>query len=211
MTQPTTSQAVAVAEKKHVSAEAYMAHYAHDYYEWVKGELFKITPVSLRHDQIVGYLRSLFEAYFTLKTSGIVVSAPFVMQVDATQSRREPDLQIILNDNDGNLTDTAMIGPADICIEVVSPESVARDHGEKFAEYEKGGVKEYWIVDHIHKSCRFNRLNEEGLYTTTQIGLEGTYEPPLLPGLKLNVSTLWRETLPNFLEIGKSVQAMLAE
>jgi len=36
-------------------------------------------------------------------------------------------------------------GPADLAIEIVSEESRLRDRGEKFAEYEVGGVKEYWI------------------------------------------------------------------
>jgi Uma2 family endonuclease len=105
----------------------------HDGYEWIKGAVITMVPVSLRYDMIVGYLRKCLEAYFDLRSIGRVVGQPFVMRLDATESRREPDLQIILKTNPGQLTDTAMIGPADICIEVVSPESVACDYGEKFA------------------------------------------------------------------------------
>lgn len=38
-------------------------------------------------------------------------------------------------------------GPADLVVEIVSPESRLRDRGEKFAEYELAGVSEYWLLD----------------------------------------------------------------
>ncbi len=57
---------------------------------------------------------------------------------------------------------------ADICIEIVSPESVTRDYGDKFVEYEKAGVQEYGIIDPNRTSCHF----------------------------KLHVPTLWQDELP---------------
>jgi Uma2 family endonuclease len=154
-----------------------MEQYALDSCEWVRGVLIKMTPVSLLHDAITSYLRKFLEAYFALSPIGQVIGHPFVLKLEVTESRREPDLQIILNDNPGQLTDMAMIGPADICIEVVSPESVARDYGEKFAEYEKAGVKEYWIFDPIRKASRCNRLNEQGLYIECPVDDDGIPDP----------------------------------
>ncbi|MGF1507841.1 MAG: Uma2 family endonuclease [Anaerolineae bacterium] len=124
------------AESQAISAEEYMATYAHDFHEWVNGEVIKMSPVSLKHDRLADYLRNLLTAYLALNPIGQVVAAPFVMRIDITNSRREPDLQVILNSNPGELTDIAMVGAADICIEVVSAESVVRDYGHKFAEYE---------------------------------------------------------------------------
>lgn len=110
-----------------VSADDYMARYAKGYHEWVKGTVIKISPVSLRHDALDDYPRALLGAYFALNPIGRVLGAPFVMRVDATRSCREPDLQVILQTNCGQLTDTYMHVPADIVIEIVSEESVARD------------------------------------------------------------------------------------
>ena len=42
---------------------------------------------------------------------------------------------------------TYLDGPADVVVEIISPESRLRDRGEKFAEYEMGGVREYWLID----------------------------------------------------------------
>ena len=143
-----------------VTADEYLERYAADHYEWVKGVVVKMSPVSKKHALLVDYLKDFFRAYFTLNPIGAVFSEPFIMRLDAVEVIREPDLQIILNTNPGQLTETGMIGPADICIEVVSPESVARDYGKKFEEYEKAGVGEYWLIDPLRQECRFHRLGD---------------------------------------------------
>lgn len=194
-----------------VSAEDYMEHYAEHYYEWVRGYVIKMSPVSLKHDGLTSYLRMLFEAYFALSPIGKVVGAPFVQRIDAAESRREPDLQIILNTNPGQLTDTAMVGPADICIEVVSPTNAATDYGDKFEEYEAGGVKEYWILDPKRKTTRFLLLNDEKVYVPVEPDAEGYYQTPLLPHFKLHVPTLWQDRLPDLLTVVEDVKQMVGK
>lgn len=203
---PSDAQAATI-----VSAEEYMERYAHDFYEWVNGEVIKMSPVSGRHDKCTRYLAILFEAYFAMNPIGKIRQAPFVLRLDSVKARREPDLQIILNDNPGEYTDTAMIGPADICIEVVSLESVERDYGTKFAEYETGGVKEYWIIDPIRSECRICRLSAEGRYQTQQPDADANYQTLLLPGLRLHVPTLWQDPLPDLYAVADSVKAMLVK
>jgi Uma2 family endonuclease len=148
------------------------------------------------------------EAYFDLSPIGKVVGEPFVMRLEATGSFREPDLQIVLNSNPGRLTDTAMIGPADICIEIVSPESASRDYGDKFVEYEKAGVREYWIFDPIRQRCQFNHLGVSDIYVDVFPDAMGYYRTPLLPRLALHVPTLWQKDMPGFFAIGETVRAM---
>ena len=192
-----------------VSFEDYLEHYAANFCEWVDGEVIRMSPVHDYHDKLSLYLAVLLEAYFEIKPIGTVRHDPFVMKLAEINVSREPDLQVILNTNPGTLTPTYMDGPADICIEIVSPESVTRDHGEKFEEYEKGGVPEYWIIDAIHKETRFYRLNEEGIYVRQVEDADGNYRTPNLPGLVLHVATLWQQNLPGPIAVGRAVQAML--
>jgi Uma2 family endonuclease len=194
-----------------VSADEYMERYAHDFYEWVDGELIKMSPVREEHDLLSAYFRRLLDTYFELRPIGTVRADPFVMRVDSTNSRREPDLQIILNTNPGELTKTMMIGPADIVIEIVSPESVERDYGTKLSEYERGGIPEYWMFDPIHTDAFFRRLNEQGIYELIAPDADGYYTTPLLPGLKIHVPTLWNHPLPGNLTIVDSLRAMLSD
>jgi Uma2 family endonuclease len=189
-----------------VSAEDYMAQYAEYHHEWVKGAVIKMSPVSEYHDRLTAYFRQLLDAYFVMNKIGRARSAPFVMRLE--ESFREPDLQVILNTNPGQLTETAMIGPADICIEVVSPESASRDYGDKLTEYETAGVREYWIVDPLRQRCDFNRRGESDVYRLIRPDDQGLYRTPLLPQFMLHVPTLWEAELPDFFAIGKAVQGM---
>jgi Uma2 family endonuclease len=192
-----------------VSAEDYMAQYAQHHHEWVKGAVIKMSPESLHHALIIKYLLRLLDACFSLNRIGTVLDEPFVMRLD--ESFREPDLQVILNTNPGQLTETAMIGPADICIEVVSPESASRDYGDKLTEYEAAGIREYWIVDPLRLRCDFNRRGESGVYHLIHPDDQGLYRTPLLPPFTLHVPTLWEVDLPDFFAIGKAVQDMFGD
>ena len=45
------------------------------------------------------------------------------------------------------LENSHLAGPADLLVEVVSKDSVARDLVEKLREYEAAGIREYWVID----------------------------------------------------------------
>jgi Uma2 family endonuclease len=190
-----------------VSAEDYLRQYADSHHEWVRGVVIKMSPQSLPHARLIKYLQHLLDAYFSFRPIGQTLTAPFVMRLE--KAFREPDVMVIRDDNPSDLTENALVGPADICIEVVSPESASRDYGEKLIEYEQARVREYWIIDPLRQRCQFNRL-EADVYIPIQPE-EAVYQTPLLPRLSVHVPTLWHDPLPNLAEIMQSVQAMLAD
>jgi Uma2 family endonuclease len=194
-----------------VSLEAYMEHYAEQHCEWVEGVVIKMSG-SMTHNDLSDYLNLLIRAYFELRPLGRVLGEPFVMRLSAFPNRRrEPDLMILLKTSVSELTDTYLNGAADICIEVVSEESVERDYGVKFHEYERGGVPEYWIFDPLRRETRFYRLNSEGLYILQSLDSDGNYRTPALPAFVLHVPTLWQDELPGPAATAKAVAAMLDE
>ncbi len=195
-------------KKVYISADEYLEKYADQHYEWIDGEIIEMAPVEEIHNSLTGYLYMLILGYLEMNPIGIVRFDPFVMRLDTSRSYRQPDLQIILGDNLKNLTPTAMIGAADICIEVVSPASVESDYAIKFEEYEKGGVKEYWIIDPKRRTVNFHRLNAEGVYEAFTADGNHNYSTPLLPQFVLHTPILWREKLPATLETGDIVRAM---
>lgn len=199
-----------VATPVKVSAEEYFEKYAEQFYEWVDGVLVKMGA-SQEHNKLTAYLANLFDEYLAYMPIGSLQIAPFLMELEAINRKREPDLQIILNTNSGQLTSTRMIGPADICIEVVSPESVQRDYGEKLIEYEKAGVKEYWIFDPLRHDARFYRLGEDGYYRPQSLDEQGNYCTSLLPKFVLHVATLWLDKLPIPSQVGEIVKKMLSD
>lgn len=191
-----------------VPRDAFLEAYADSYHEWIEGVVIHMSPASSTHQRLIEYLLMLLKAYLVLDPRGRVISQPFVMRLE--RSFREPDLQVILNDNPHQFTETAMLGPADICVEVVSEESQTRDYGDKFAEYEAAGVREYWIIDPLRHETRFCRLQDTGRYATI-LPADGFYRTPLLPHLALPVASLWQDPLPDFYAIGDTVKAMFGQ
>jgi Uma2 family endonuclease len=192
-----------------VSEADYMAHYAESHHEWIEGIVVRMSPIALRHTQIVDYLRQLFQAYFALRRVGRVLGEPFVMRLEG--SRREPDLLVILGDSLTRLTNTYLDGPADICIEVVSPGSEAVDYGDKLAEYERGRVREYWIIDPARHAGLFYRLTATDQFELVTTGTDGNYVTPLIPDFRLHVPTLWTDELPDYGTVWTMIQAMVNE
>ena len=82
-----------------VEAKVYLARYAADYCEWVEGTVIRMAPVHEQHDILSYYIRQLLTAYLELRPIGEVRSAPFVMRLRSVYAYREPDLQLILNEN----------------------------------------------------------------------------------------------------------------
>ena len=193
-----------------IAFEDYLEQYDGRRAEWVNGEVIAMSPVTVDHERKRKYLLMVFEAYFALRPIGQVLGEPVVMRLSARPSGREPDLFIHLNNNAAVLRDTYLDGPADICIEIISVSTQERDRGEKFIEYEEGGVTEYWIIDPDRRDALFYRANAQGRYQRADLNPQAEYQTPLLPGLRLHVPTLWQEPLPDVIAIVDLVRAMLA-
>lgn len=191
-----------------VSFEEFLEKYAELHCEWVAGEVHKMPGIELQHLWISAYLRRLFEAYFDFNPIAFLLFDPFVMWLAGIGRGRAPDLMIVMKDSKCVLHHNYLDGPADIAIEIVSPSSISTDHGEKYEEYERGGVPEYWILDFVHQEARFYRMNERQRYVRFNEDVDGSYTTPRLPKLKLHVPTLWQTEFPGAREVLSAVQAM---
>lgn len=191
-----------------VDEETYLRVYAEQHYEWINGELVKL-PSSLPHVLLITFFIHCLDAYFEFRPIGRAFSQTFPVRMPSIQNWREPDVLVVLNDNTNIVSDQGVRGAPDICIEVVSPESVERDYADKVVEYEQGGVKEYWLIDYTRQQVRFHRLDASGRYQFVYPDANGYYLTPLLPDLKLPVATLWQTPLPGPVSIVRTVEAML--
>jgi Uma2 family endonuclease len=88
-------------------------------------------------------------------------------------------------------------------VEIVSPDSRGRDRGDKYYEYEQGGVREYWLIDPLRKQADFYQLGEDGLYRTVSADEAGVYRSRVMEGLWIKVDWLWQEPLPELLSVLK--------
>jgi Uma2 family endonuclease len=109
---------------------------------------------------------------------------------------REPDILFVAQANLGRITKQYLDGPADLVVEVISPESSGRDRGDKFYEYEMAGVREYWLIDPQREQVEFSRLDAQGHYTLALGGHTGEYTSIVIPGLTLDATWFWQDPLP---------------
>lgn len=94
------------------------------------------------------------------------------------------------------LKSTYLDGPADLMVEIISPESVARDRGEKFVEYQAAGIPEYWVIDPQLRQAEFYHLDVHGNYQLIPPDEHGAYRSRAIAGVWLSVARLWQEPLP---------------
>jgi Uma2 family endonuclease len=163
--------------------------------EWVDGEVLYLS-VSEPHQNRVDFLAALMRHFVEEYDSGVVRTAPYSMKLPNQPIVREPDIMFIASENQNRITRNYLDGPADIAIEVISPESRTRDRREKLFEYAQGGIREYWLIDYERRRAEFNRLNDDGTYDLVFIGADGVFRSEVLAGFWLEVSWLWQEPLP---------------
>lgn len=169
--------------------------------EWVNGEVIVLAPASNRHQDLCDFLAFLLRAYVEAKDLGVVRTAPFSMYLPDLERAREPDVLFLAKENLGRLKETYLEGPADLVVEILSSDSRLRDRGEKFAEYEMGGVREYWIIDPDEKRADFYILGPDGRYERKKPDQRGIFRSQVLPDFWLKVDWLWQEPLPPVLEV----------
>ena len=107
----------------------------------------------------------------------------------------EPDLLVVLGDQQDILTEKNVRGAPGIVIEVLSPSTRKRDLTLKRQIFDREGVREYWIVDPERNSVAVYRRGDDGsfpLATTLSAKDAETLTTPLLPGWELQLERLFR-------------------
>lgn len=171
--------------------------------EWVKGEMVMTSPVSVEHQHVGSFLLRIVTEFVEHYQLGIVLYESFQMKTGPELPGREPDILFLAKENLSRLRETYLDGPADLAIEIISPESFTRDRGDKFREYEQGGVREYWMLDSQRRRAEFYRVGSDGFYVPVSPDADGVYRSEVLPGFWLKVDWLWQRPLPRLLEILK--------
>ena len=173
--------------------------------EWVDGEVIIVPPTSLAHQTLVGFLLKVLGTYVEQRELGQVIAAPFQMKTGPELPGREPDLLFIARENLGRLEGVYLDGPADLAIEVVARGSRLRDREEKLAEYEMGGVREYWVIDPEERRADFHVLAADGRYERRRTDEDGVYPSEVIAGFRLREAWLWRKPLPKALSVLKEL------
>ena len=170
--------------------------------EWVNGEVVEMAPIGDTHQHLGRWLISLLGFFVDEHELGVLHYEPFQMKTGPGLPGRAPDILFVSKKNLGRLRRNHLEGPADLVVEIISPGSRTVDRGEKFFEYEEGGVKEFWLIDPIRKQAEFYRLGRDSVFHPIE-PKDGIFRSRVLDGLWLEVAWLWERPLPRAPEIWK--------
>jgi Uma2 family endonuclease len=171
--------------------------------EWENGEVIFMPPVSDEHSSIGLFLLRIMGEFAEAHQCGVIRYEPFQMKTGADFPGRSPDIIFIATENLSRIKPTYLDGPADLVVEIISPESLERDRGTKFNEYEQGGVREYWLVDPMRRQAEFYQRGEDGYFHNVPVGDDGIYRSAAMPGIWINAGWLWQQPKPGLFDVLK--------
>jgi Uma2 family endonuclease len=169
--------------------------------EWVNGRILFMSPVTKPHEIIRGFLYTLIKLFVEARHLGQVYSEPFQMKTGPDLPGRAPDVFFVAHENLSRVKRLNLEGPADLVVEIISPGSRATDRGDKFYEYEQGGVPEYWLLDPDRRQAEFYLRGDDGIYRLALVGSDGVYRSQVLAGLWLKVEWLWQPLPPPVMDV----------
>ncbi|MCF6240447.1 MAG: Uma2 family endonuclease [Bacteroidales bacterium] len=167
--------------------------------ELINGFIKIMTPAPRRiHQEISSYLHRDIANYLR-KKSCKVYHAPFdvrLIEKDKTADKEiinvvQPDISVICDLS--KLDDRGCLGAPDFIIEILSPSTSKTDLKDKYALYQKFGVKEYWIVFPTEKVI-YQYVLEKGKYEQKGIYVEDEpISPHIFPDLSIDLKEVFKD------------------
>ena len=164
--------------------------------EWVDGEVIPMAPVGDAHQDLGRWLLALLTFFSDARDLGAIRYEPFQMKTGPELPGRSPDILFVAKRNLSRLKTNHLEGPADLVVEIISPKSGAVDRGEKYFEYEEGGVREYWLIDPRRKQAEFYQLGRDKHFHLMPVE-DGIFRSVVLKGVWLEVAWMWQKPLPS--------------
>jgi Uma2 family endonuclease len=176
-----------------------------DYLQWktekrielIDGIPFELFPApSTTHQRISSKIAFKTLSFFEDSKCEVFI-APFDVRLTQKSGNDEeiftvvqPDLCVICDKD--KIDRKGCLGAPDLVVEILSPGNSAMEKRDKFNVYEKGGVREYWMVDFREKMVLVYVLNELGKFIGLQPLTEmDTLVSTIFPKLEINLTELF--------------------
>lgn len=167
--------------------------------EWVNGEVIIMSPVNLEHDELQSWVLVLLNVFVEHHDLGKVCGPEFAVRLPNVPSFRLTDGFFVSHEGESKFERTRFLGAPDLIVEIVSPDSGARDYREKFNDYQAAGVREYWIIDPIGQKLEVHELYKRKYRPIAE--KDGTIRSKALKGFFIKPTWLWQKKLPKTLQV----------
>ncbi len=178
-----------------------------DYLSWAdeaRRELFDglarlMSAPGRRHQKVSGRLFYTFYNHLRGKPCE-VYSAPFDVRLPRNGETRDEQIFTVLQPDLVAVCDLAKLdekgclGAPDLVVEISSKSTGTRDFKDKFAIYERSGVREYWIVLSEMDLVQQFVLDGEGKFRLQRVGAPGdSLRSHVLPELEVDLREVFAE------------------
>ncbi|MFB2972175.1 Uma2 family endonuclease [Aerosakkonema sp. BLCC-F183] len=200
--------AISTQSKQTLTFEQFLAQYPDDgRYELVDGEIVKILATR-QHDDIADFLNKRFDREvdrlsLNYKVSGRIMIA--TLTKNGKEQGRFPDVSVVSLDvwRANRSAYSALREPLQLAVEVVST-NWEDDYIDKLDEYQRLGIREYWIVDYLAIGSRdylgnpklptvfVYQLDENGDYQVTAYRGNDRIGSATFPELELTIEDILR-------------------
>ncbi|MFN4258706.1 MAG: Uma2 family endonuclease [Gemmataceae bacterium] len=160
-------------------------------------------------NQLLFWLSGLMFDFAEATNAGEVFGSRVALRLD-DRNGPEPDVGFLRQEHNQRIQPGFISGPADLVIEIVSPDSVERDYVQKRQQYQDAGIPEYWIIDPLAEKVTLLRLGSTGKYREAKPRKEELHSQ-VLPGFWLRPDWLWQRPRPKKAEVLEQLLARCAE
>ncbi len=159
-------------------------------YELFKGELVMSPSAFFQHGRVAGYIFGLLDSFVTRRSLGLVGMETDVIMSKFTTVLR-PDVCFVAQKNLSNIKGHIW-GPPDLVVEVTSPANRESDLYDKRDDYERFGVREYWVLDIADKRNHAYQWRLKGGLYHGGLVEKATLKSTVLKGFTLKLKDVWR-------------------
>ncbi|MBI3650853.1 MAG: Uma2 family endonuclease [Acidobacteria bacterium] len=163
-------------------------------YELIEGAIYMSRSPTNKHQSALHYLQFDLESF--LRESPVGILRPGLGVIFDDFNGVIPDLIFISNERIAKIaTSERVYGTPDLVVEILSPgaENEKRDRSIKRQLYGLYKVREYWIVDTENRTIQVYKLRKRGLELAATFGIEDELTSTVLKGLRLKLSSIFRE------------------
>jgi Uma2 family endonuclease len=187
--QPVTMTATRSRKKKQTPEQLYESLDEDVKAELINGEVVTMSPASKEHNLLQTFFVRVLAEFAEQGKSGEVFGDQLEMRLG--DQRYVPDVSFVAHEHLDRVKPTRIEGPADLVVEITSPDTAGRDWGVKMRDYEQAGILEYWLVNPLVEQVQVYVLGSEGKYIALAPDETGAYRSTVLPGLRILPRWLW--------------------
>lgn len=169
----------------------------------IDGVIYMASPENTDANSLFMWYGGLLDLYVEELELGKVFGLRVALRLDDTNGP-EPDILFVANNRLHLVQWGHVDGPADMAVEIVSPESVDRDYTKKRAQYERARVKEYWIIDEQEEKVTVFHLDRANKYREVK-PRDGKYHSKVVRGFWIRPEWLWQNPRPKKMKVLREI------